>query len=85
MRMQVLSLALLNGLRIWCCFELWYRLQCGLNLLWLWCRPAATAPMQPLAWKLPYAKGVPLKKKKKKKKHKQLYESCIITLNNTHS
>ena len=30
-------------------------------LLWLWCRPAATAPMRPLAWKLPYALGAALK------------------------
>ena len=27
MRMQVQSLALLSGLRIWCCLELWRRLQ----------------------------------------------------------
>ena len=33
-------------------------------LLWLWCRPAATAPTQPLAWELPYDAGVALKKKK---------------------
>ena len=33
-------------------------------LLWLWCRLAATAPIQPLAWELPYAAGVALKKKK---------------------
>ena len=24
-------------------------------LLWLWCRPAATALIKPLAWKPPYA------------------------------
>ena len=24
-------------------------------LLGLWCRPAATVPIQPLAWELPYA------------------------------
>ena len=34
-------------------------------LLWLW--PAAAAPIQPLAWELPYASGVALKKKKAKK------------------
>ena len=34
--------------------------------LWLWCRPAAAAPIQPLAWKLPCAAGVALKRKKKK-------------------
>ena len=32
---------------------------------WLWCRPAAAAPIQPLAWELPYAVGAALKKKKK--------------------
>ena len=26
-------------------------------LLWLWCRPAATAPIRPLAWEPPYAVG----------------------------
>ena len=31
-------------------------------LLWLWCRPAAVAPIQPLAWELPYAAAVALKK-----------------------
>ena len=38
-------------------------------LLWLWCRPAAAAPMQPLAWELPYAVGVTLKRKNKNKKN----------------
>ena len=28
------------------------------ELLWLWCRPVATAPIQPLAWESPYAPGV---------------------------
>ena len=32
----------------------------------LWCRLTAAAPTQPLAWELPYAVGVALKKKKKK-------------------
>ena len=35
-------------------------------LLWLWCRPAATALIRPLAWELPYGAGVAFKKKKKK-------------------
>ena len=26
-------------------------------LLWLWRRPVATAPIQPLAWEPPYAAG----------------------------
>ena len=29
-------------------------------LLWLWCRPVATAPIRPLAWKPPYATGAAL-------------------------
>ena len=52
--------------------------RCGLDLvwLWLWRRPAATALIQLLAWKPPYAKSVALKrpkqtKKKKKKKKKE--------------
>ena len=58
MKIWVQSLALLCGLRIWSCRELWYRL-------------VATAPSQPLAWGLPYATGVALKPKKKKKKKKK--------------
>ena len=27
------------------------------ELLWLWCRPGATAPSRPLAWELPHAAG----------------------------
>ena len=34
--------------------------------LCLWHRLAAVAPIQPLAWKLPYATGATLKKKKRK-------------------
>ena len=33
-------------------------------LLWLWWRPAAAAPIQPLAWELPYTTGAALKSKK---------------------
>ena len=44
--------------------------RCGsdLALLWLWHRPAATAPIRPLAWESPYAAGAALKGPKKKKK-----------------
>ena len=55
MRTQVRSPALLSGLRIWHCRELGYR-------------PAATALIQPLAWELPYAVGVALKRQEKKRK-----------------
>ena len=44
---------------------------------WLWCRPAAIAPIGPLAWEFPYASGVALKErkgKKGKKKKKELGE-----------
>lgn len=37
-----------------------------LALLWLWCRPAAIAPVGTLAWEPPYAVGAALKSKKKK-------------------
>ena len=40
----------------------------GLDLawLWLWCRPAAAAPIRPLAWEPPYAVHMALTKKPKK-------------------
>lgn len=34
----------------------------------VWHRPVAAAPIQPLAWELPYAVGAALIKKKKGKK-----------------
>ena len=36
-------------------------------LLWLWCRPVATALIQPLAWEPPYARCAALKSKENKK------------------
>ena len=33
--------------------------------LWLWCRLAAVARTQPLAWELPYATGAALQNQKK--------------------
>ena len=50
-------------------------------LLWLWRRPAATAPIRPPAWEPPYAAGATLKrqkdqkKKKKRKKEKKFQHS----------
>ena len=52
MRLWVQSLASLSGSRIWRCRE-------------LWCRPAAIAPIRPLAWDPPHASGVALKSKNK--------------------
>ena len=44
--------------------------RCGSDLLWLWLwlwpRPAAVAPIQPLAWETPNATGMALKRIKKK-------------------
>ena len=41
--------------------------RCGSDpeLLCLWYRPAAVAPIQPLAWEHPYTAVAPLKRKKK--------------------
>ena len=55
-------------------------------LLWLWCRPAATAPVGPLACEPPYAVDVTLKDKNKKKKEEHLQdegftEKVIFELN----
>ena len=54
MRLQVRSLALLNGLMIRRCSELQHRL-------------VAMALIQPLAWEPPYAEGAALENTKKKK------------------
>ena len=40
------------------------------KLLWLWCRPAAVAPIQPAAWELSYAAREALKAKKQEKEIK---------------
>ena len=79
MRTWVQSLALLSGLRIWHCHELWYRSQVWLVscvLLWLWCRLAALAPIGPLAWEPPYTAGVALKRQKEKRKKEKRELSC---------
>ena len=39
-----------------------------LALLWLWCRPAVIAWIQPLAWDPPYASSSALKRQKTKNK-----------------
>ena len=40
----------------------------GLDLaLWLWCRLAATAPIRPLAWEPPCARGAALEETKRQK------------------
>ena len=42
-------------------------------LLWLWCRPAAIAPFQPLAWESSYAAGAAQEMAKKKKKRQKAF------------
>ena len=70
--------------------------RCGsdLILLWLWCRPAAAAPIQPLAWELPYATCVALESKKKKQanyyfylkgKNKIIYIVICLHINKRHT
>ena len=41
------------------------------ELLWFWHRPAATAPIRPLAWEPPYAPGAALEKAKRQKKRQK--------------
>ena len=40
-------------------------------LLWLWWRPAAIAPIRPLAWESPYSAGAAQEKAKRQKKKKR--------------
>ena len=53
------------------CYGIGCRLGLDPALLWLWCRPAAIAPIWLLAWEPPYAAGAALKSKIKKKKKKE--------------
>ena len=40
-------------------------MQLGSGIAMVWCSPAATAPIQPLAWELPYATSMALEESKK--------------------
>ena len=70
--MWVQSLASLSRLRIrrWVSCGVGHRRGLAPALLWLWCRLAAIALIRPLAWELPYAAGVALKRQKKKERKK---------------
>ena len=48
-----------------------------LALLWLWCRPVATALIRLLAWELPYAVGAALKRKNTKKRKRKIKQSRV--------
>ena len=55
-----------------------HRLCSDPELLWLWCRTAATAPTRPLAWEPPHATGVAFERQKKKRnKIRQIARGCI--------
>ena len=76
-RLRDRSLALLSGLRIWCCWELWCR-----SKTWLRSgvavavgRLAATAPIGPLAWGPSYATGAALKRQKNEVSFKDV---CLL-------
>ena len=47
-------------------------------LLWLWCRPAAVAPIRSVAWEPPYAEGAALEKTKKTKKQKSVVGVPVV-------
>ena len=50
------------------------------ELLWLWCRLAATAPIGPLAWELQYAAGAALKNKIKSFRKLKEGEKLFLSL-----
>ena len=49
-------------------------------LLWLWCRPVAAAPIHPLAWKPPNAKGAAKEREERPKKKKKKGRNTLKTL-----
>ena len=53
--------------------------RCGSDpvLLWLWCRTAAVALIQPLVWEPPYAAGTALKRQKEKKRKEKKKICCL--------
>ena len=58
--------------------------RCGSDpvLLWLQCRPAAAVLIRPLAWELPYATGVIIKRKEKKNYLKSEYIHFVLLRQN---
>ena len=75
---QVWPLASLSGLGSGVAVSCGVGHRCGSHpaLLWLWCRLAATGPIQPLAWEPPYATGAAPKKKKKKERERENSRAC---------
>ena len=60
--------------------------RCGSDpvLLWLWRRPAATAPIRLLAWEPPYAMGAALEKTKTKKQENSVDEPPLQVFSRLH-
>ena len=58
--------------------------RCGLDhaLLWLWCRPVATALIRPLAGESPYAAKAALENAKRQKKKLNIF---LVTNNAIHT
>ena len=48
-------------------------------LLWLWRRPVATTPIQPLAWEPPYTVGAAQEMTKKKKERKKIPLAFLVS------
>ena len=82
MRLWVQSLASLSGLRIQHCREWGCDRRCSLDpaLLWLWRGLVAAAPIRPLAWEPPYAKGAALKGQNKYINEKQKNPMSLVPL-----
>ena len=68
MGLWVRFLALLSGLRIQRCRGVGCRCSLDPALLWLYCRPVATAPIRLLAWEPTYATGAAQEMAKRQKK-----------------
>ena len=73
---------LIRGLAQWLSCGVGHRHGSDLVLLWHWHRPAATAPIRPLAWEPSYAAGVALKGQKTKKKRKKERKKSKDNLSN---
>ena len=54
-----------------------HRCSSDLELLWFWCRLAATAPIRPLAREPSYTRDVALKRQKEKKKKKIIHHDQV--------
>ena len=83
MRLQVQFLAPLSELRIRRCHVHGVGHRWGLDPMWLWCRLAAIALIRSLAWELPYAVGVALKRQKSKNKKKFLNKTWNCKFKNS--